>query len=156
MSTAPEPGKARRAFALIEIVAALGLCAFVLIALLGLLQTSLRTHLDSQEESLAVNLSELVVRDMRQGAQTPPATPAGPEVSPVFAIPLQAGASGKCYLSGDGRLLAAASDSDARFRIVTAVSDDARRIHLAFYPAHTPSPVPVLEVVTNLQEYGKL
>ncbi len=140
-------------FTLIEIAIALGICAFVLVALTGLLQSSISTHLESSNESLAVNLSGLIIRDMRQGKGSPTANSV---VSPIFSLPLGAGKTGSLYLSDYGRLLETALDGDARFRVITKISNDGRRVHLAFYAAHGNSPVPVLEVVTYLKDYGKM
>ncbi len=45
-----------RAFSLVEVVLALGICAFVLVALIGLFSTGLRTGRESEEQVQAANL----------------------------------------------------------------------------------------------------
>lgn len=50
-----------RAFSLVEVVLALGICAFVLVALLGLFSTGLRAGRESEEQVQAANLASQIL-----------------------------------------------------------------------------------------------
>jgi len=55
----------RRAFSLLEVTVALGLCAFCLTGLLYLLPVSLKSNYATRSESEAVNLLSMVSADLR-------------------------------------------------------------------------------------------
>lgn len=71
-----------RAFSLVEVVLALGICAFVLVALIGLFSTGLRTGRESEEQVQAANLASQIVA-------TRLAAPTATNLAD-FAIPLSA------------------------------------------------------------------
>jgi Tfp pilus assembly protein PilV len=50
-----------RAFSLVEVVLSLGICAFVLIAMLGLLNTGLKSTKDSEDQIQAANVASLLI-----------------------------------------------------------------------------------------------
>lgn len=50
-----------RGFSLVEVVLALGICAFVLVALLGLFSTGLRAGRESEEQVQAANLASQIL-----------------------------------------------------------------------------------------------
>jgi Tfp pilus assembly protein PilV len=50
-----------RAFSLVEVVVALGICTFVLVALMGLLSTGLQSGRDSEDQIQATNLAALLI-----------------------------------------------------------------------------------------------
>ena len=57
--------KGCRAFSLVEVVLALGICVFALVAMLGLLSTGLSVGQDSREQLQAANLATLLVSERR-------------------------------------------------------------------------------------------
>jgi uncharacterized protein (TIGR02598 family) len=69
-----------RAFSLVEVVLALGICAFVLIAMLGLFSSGLRTSRESEEQVQAANLASQILA-------TRTAAPASDVNLANFAIP---------------------------------------------------------------------
>jgi len=69
-----------RAFSLVEVVLALGICAFVLIAMMGLFSTGLRTSRESEEQVQAANLASQILA-------TRTAAPASDNNLANFAIP---------------------------------------------------------------------
>lgn len=71
-----------RAFSLVEVVLALGICAFVLVALIGLFSTGLRTGRESEEQVQAANLASQIL-------STSVAAPTGTNLN-NFAIPISA------------------------------------------------------------------
>ena len=71
-----------RAFSLVEVVLALGICAFVLVAMLGLFSTGLRTSRESEEQVQAANLASQILA-------TRMAAPSNDTNLAHFAIPAQ-------------------------------------------------------------------
>ncbi len=96
-------GQGLRAFSLIEVVVALGICTFVLIALMGLLGTGLQSGRDSEDQIQATNLAALLIAT-RTAATT--------NTIPNFAIPASAMTNGygqvypggNTYISSNGML----------------------------------------------------
>jgi uncharacterized protein (TIGR02598 family) len=72
-----------RAFSLVEVVLALGICAFVLVALMGLFSTGLRASRESEEQVQAANLASLILA-------TRMAAPNSDTNLPNFALPADA------------------------------------------------------------------
>lgn len=69
------------AFSLVEVVMAMGIITFALVALMGLLMGGIRVNRDSTEESRAVNLLQAIITDRQAGAPLFYATN-----SPVYGI----------------------------------------------------------------------
>ena len=59
------PPKDGRGFSIIEVVIALGICAFVIVAILGMFGGGVRTEADASSELNAANLAELIVSQYR-------------------------------------------------------------------------------------------
>lgn len=72
-----------RAFSLVEVVLALGICAFVLVALLGLFTAGLRAGRESEEQVQAANLASQIF-------STRLAAPTSDTNTPGFVIPASA------------------------------------------------------------------
>jgi Tfp pilus assembly protein PilV len=70
-----------QAFSLVEVVLALGICAFVLIAMLGLLSTGLQSSKDSEDQIQAANVASLLISTCLANPTNSPAN---------FAIPSSA------------------------------------------------------------------
>jgi uncharacterized protein (TIGR02598 family) len=110
-----------RAFSLVEVVLALGICAFVLVALLGLFSTGLRASRESEEQVQAANLASQILATRRSSATN--------DIHlPHFAIPASAltntyadiyGANGG-QIGLDGR-----TNSTAAYRIVCRAGTNA-------------------------------
>lgn len=69
------------AFSLVEVVLSLGICAFVLVAMMGLFSTGLRASRESEEQVQAANLASQILASRL-------ASPSNP--SPALAIPAAA------------------------------------------------------------------
>ena len=67
------------AFSLVEIVLALGVAGFCLIAILGLMPVGVQTNRNATSQTAATNIMAAIVADLR-------ATPAAATTSPQFAI----------------------------------------------------------------------
>jgi uncharacterized protein (TIGR02598 family) len=68
-----------RAFSLVELVLALGVAAFCLIAVFGLMPVGMQTNRNATSQTAATNIIASTVADLR-------ATPAAETTSPQFAI----------------------------------------------------------------------
>lgn len=109
------------AFSLVEVVLALGICSFALVALIGLLGTGLQSGKDSEDQIQATNLASLII-------STRAAAPTNNIAN--FAIPLSAlsGSYGDAYPGGtnyigsNGKLSAA---TNAAYRITCRAGTNA-------------------------------
>lgn len=91
----------RSAFSLIEVALALGVAAFALVAIIGLIPIGLNSNKASIEQTEAATLAASVVADLRA---TPVAIPAAAKNSPRFQIPLPVSGSAMhtLFLREDG------------------------------------------------------
>jgi len=115
---------ASSAFSLIEVALALGICSFVIVALMGLFTVGLHDSKDSGEKIEAANLASLILSARRAA----PTSTAGPLAN--FAIPASAvtkaygnaNGGGDKFVASDGTLTTAAK---AAFRIRCSVGTNA-------------------------------
>ena len=103
-----DPLKAGRGFSLVEVILALGLASFALIALIGLLSVAFRSSRDTAEETRVVSILETMVADRM-------VSPQGTNSTMYGIPPLSAESSSTIYIREDGSVGSQASD--ARFRI---------------------------------------
>ncbi|GAT31837.1 Verru_Chthon cassette protein B [Terrimicrobium sacchariphilum] len=111
-----------RAFSLVEVVLALGICAFVLVALIGLFSTGLRTGRESEEQVQAANLASQILA-------TRLAAPTTSSNLNNFAIPLTAltNSYGDVYASSGGLVgLDGRTNSTPAYRIVCRAGTNAQ------------------------------
>lgn len=94
-------GKIPKGFALVEIIVAIGVAAFTLTAILGLLSAGMKSGKDSIDDTAIANMANFVLSDLRAQNFTNFVDPAnGAVLSPTQGIYFDAG--GKCLLSGTG------------------------------------------------------
>ena len=98
-----------RGFSLVEVVLALGIAAFALLVIVGLLPVGLQMAGESEDESRAVNILSSVTADRRVGAFGEP--------SKKFSFPSLTNVSreGSFFVREDGSL--AADVATARYRV---------------------------------------
>ena len=102
------------AFSLVEVTLALGIAAFCLIAVFGLMPVGVQTNRNSTSQTAAANIISAVVADLRTMPKTS-GTWAG--VSVQFGIPLQPStALYRLYFDGQGRFTTALS-ADSRYQL---------------------------------------
>ena len=113
-------------FSLIEVALALGVAAFALVAILGLIPIGLNSNKASIEQTEAAALAAGVVADLRA---TPVAIPPVDKISPRFQIPLPASGTAMhtFYLREDGSatgLVDANADpaQDPRYRVTLFIN----------------------------------
>lgn len=125
----------RAGFSLVEVVVALGITAFCLVAVFGLLPVALNTNRDSVQQTEAADLVSLIEGDLRSA-------PSGPgAISPAFGIRIP------------DHPTAAAETLDPLFlddggTAVSSAASAKYRVSLTFGSAHGRNATPVQILVT--------
>ncbi|XHR27802.1 MAG: hypothetical protein ACFUZC_17950 [Chthoniobacteraceae bacterium] len=104
------------AFSLVEVTFALGICAFCLLAVFGLLPAGFKNSQTASEETAAANLLSLVAVDLRE-------TPQNSGFSSFFSIPVTASSGTTAavrYFSEAGHS-SEAPDADSRYRVAVSL-----------------------------------
>jgi uncharacterized protein (TIGR02598 family) len=96
------------AFSLVELTLALGIAAFCLIAVFGLMPVGVQTNRNATSQTAATNILAAVVADLR-------ATPRGITTSSQFGI--QFGQSKDLYFDGTGGFVPNAPDANSRYHV---------------------------------------
>jgi type II secretory pathway pseudopilin PulG len=89
-------GHVTSAFSLVEVTLALGIAAFCLIAVFGLMPVGLQTNRNAKSQTRATNLMAAVMSDLR-------ATPSIKTTSLQFCIPLTTSTTTTLYFDSEGR-----------------------------------------------------
>ncbi len=97
--------KKRAAFSLVEVTLALGIAAFCLLAIFGLLPTGLNSNQTSIHQTVASGLASMLVTDLRATPKAAPGTTTAYK-SPRFLIPIPAfgNATHTLFLKEDGSI----------------------------------------------------
>jgi uncharacterized protein (TIGR02598 family) len=74
------------AFSLVEVTLALGIAAFCLIAVFGLMPVGVQTNRNATSQTAATNIIASVIADLRATPQTTP--PGSSTTSPLYQIPI--------------------------------------------------------------------
>jgi len=132
-------GRAAAAFSLIEVTIALGIAAFCLVTVFGLLPIGLVSNQTSLEQTMAGNMTSAVISDLRS------APSCGAVTSSRFGLPIPAAGSPATmhtiYLTSSGS--ATAVDS-APLMSGSAISR--YRMTVQFFPPQTTAPCAVTAV----------
>jgi uncharacterized protein (TIGR02598 family) len=96
------------AFSLVEVTLAIGIAAFCLIAVLGLLPVGVQTNRNATSQTRATNIIAAVVADLR-------ATPATSTTSSQFRI--QFGQSKDLYFDNTGGFVPDTPDANSRYHL---------------------------------------
>ena len=94
------------AFSLVEVCIAMGLAAFCLVAILGLLPTGISTDQATVEQTAASGIASAIVADLR-------ATPQNTTKSPVYGLTFPSTSPQQLRLGDDGSLIG--TDSQPRY-----------------------------------------
>jgi uncharacterized protein (TIGR02598 family) len=87
------------AFSLVEVTLALGIAAFCLIAVIGIIPVGVKTTRDATSQTAATNIMAAVIADLRATTKTIPNA-----TSPQFGITF--GTCRKLYFSSEGQVVA--------------------------------------------------
>ena len=133
---------ALRGFSLVEVMFALGLCSFVLVALLGLVLAGLRQDRDSQESLAAMLAADRILEEYRAVAATTNKIPNFPLPSNL-AVAAANDASSPLYLDSRGNRIGnpASAAFGMIYRLIPASQTPvaSSRVHLYFFwPAAAP------------------
>jgi uncharacterized protein (TIGR02598 family) len=100
---------ATAAFSLVEVTLALGIAAFCLIAVFGLIPVAVQTNRNATSQTAATNIMAAVVADLR-------ATPTTTNTSSQFAISFGTTGTQTRYLDGSGTASTSLT-ADSRYRL---------------------------------------
>ena len=119
------------AFSLLEVVLALGVAAFCLIAVLGLLPVGVQTNRNASSQTAVSNIIATVVSDLRT-------TPAAATTSPEFAITFDAEKT--LFFDASGKASPSLS-ADSRYRLNVTWNSAPTGLHYAVLKATWPAEV---------------
>jgi uncharacterized protein (TIGR02598 family) len=119
------------AFSLLEVVLALGVAGFCLIAVLGLLPVGVQTNRNASSQTAVSNIIATVVSDLRT-------TPAAAMTSPEFAITFDAAKT--LFFDASGKASPSLS-SDSRYRLNVTWNAAPTGLHYAVLKATWPAEV---------------
>lgn len=130
------------AFSLVEMTLALGLSAFCLTAIMGLLPVGLRSSQEAREQTAATGLLSTVAADLRAAASTEDRETASPQFK--IKIPANPVAEGeepaRLYLDSEGRPVAADTPG-SRYRLtIHFLPNSTRTATLATLQLTWPAP----------------
>src|SRR5437763_16587945 len=111
----------QHAFSLVEVVLALGVVSFAIVAILGLVPTGLKTSHSSQDETRATQLAQAIFSSMASQAQTQftGVTLQTNDSSTIPAFDLTATATTIVYADNDGKLSANSAGAAYALNIAT-------------------------------------
>lgn len=135
------------AFSLVEVTVALGVMAFAMLAIFGLLPIGLGSNATALQQTAAVNLATGIIADLRQTPSTADIAASGGALtakSPRYAVDLTQ-ATSTLYLDESGVLQSAATN--ARYKVTIALNPPPSGKHFATsgnitigWPAGAPTP----------------
>ncbi|MDR1146287.1 MAG: hypothetical protein LBK71_09150 [Verrucomicrobiales bacterium] len=142
----------KQAFSLVEVVLAIGIMAFGLIVIIGLLPAGLRSNRDSTEESQAVNLMQAVIADRQATDYALASAIYGVPALRGDDSPLASGTvfSGSCYIADSGSA-SADGNADSRYLVAYTVWSSTEAPIEALmnirvsWPAQQPNPLSRVE-----------
>lgn len=126
--------RSREGFTLIEIVIALGIAGFCLVAMLGLIPTGLKSVKTSLQETTATEALAAIAADLRD-------TQPGSNATPVYAIPIPSAISSvqstNFYLTEAGALTTS-NDFSGQFAVTTTLSNSTTFLTTAHIQIYWP------------------
>jgi len=121
----------KSAFSLVEVVLALGVAAFCLIAIVGLMPAGVQTNRNATSQTAATNIMAAVVADLRS-------TPAAATTSPQFAITF--GTDKTLYFDASGQA-STSLGPDSRYRLSIMWNSAPTGLHYAVLNVTWPASV---------------
>jgi uncharacterized protein (TIGR02598 family) len=119
------------AFSLVEVVLALGVASFCLIAILGLMPVGVQTNRNATSQTAATNIMAAIVADLRT-------TPAVATTSPQFAITF--GAEKTLFFDASGQV-STSLGPDSRYRLNITWNSAPAGLQYAVLKVTWPAPV---------------
>jgi len=119
------------AFSLVELVLALGVMAFCLYAVFGLMPVGMQTNRNATSQTAATNIIAVIVADLRT-------TSAAATTSPQFAITF--GTDKRLYLDASGQASTSLSP-DSRYQLNIKWNSAPTGLHYADLKVTWPAPV---------------
>jgi len=131
---APSPSFSRcrglvSGFSLVEVVLAIGVFAFALVAVFALVPVGLNTSKDSIQQTESAHLISLIEADIR-------ATPKSSNKSSIFGVTLSTNASASStnvFLNEDGSSVSASAPQNAKYRLTLTFPGSSGRNAIPLY-----------------------
>ncbi len=117
--------KRRAGFSLVEVAIALGIAAFCLVALLGLLPLGLNSTRAASEETLAMNIATAVIADLKSVPNLSGTSSSSPQVSKLYqlSLPLPGASSVPTpFLVTETGKITTAANNDARYLVTMTMT----------------------------------
>ena len=154
MKTSFTPGNHCGGFSLVEVVIAIGIAAFCLVTMLGLIPSGLKAVKATTEQTAATAIISEVMTDLRD-------TPIGSNTSPVLAIQLPTNVTTNDIINGTNTTNFYVSESctlyptntslDARYGVTLSLSNSSLFITTARVQVWWPSTVPPAHAVGSVE-----
>ena len=154
MKTSFTPGNHCGGFSLVEVVIAIGIAAFCLVTMLGLIPSGLKAVNATTEQTAATAIISEVMTDLRD-------TPLGSNTSPVLAIQLTTNVTtndiidgtntANFYVSESCTLYPTNTSLDARYGVTLSLSNSSLFITTARVQVWWPSTVPPAHAVGSVE-----
>ena len=153
MKTSFTPGNHCGGFSLVEVVIAIGIAAFCLVTMLGLIPSGLKAVNATTEQTAATAIISEVMTDLRD-------TPIGSNTSPVLAIQLPTNGitndigltnTTNFYVSESCTLYPTNTSLDARYGVTLSLSNSSLFITTARVQVWWPSTVPPAHAVGSVE-----
>jgi uncharacterized protein (TIGR02598 family) len=145
-STLPRPSSA---FSLVEVVIALGIAAFCLVAMLGLIPSGLKSAKNTTDQTAAAILLDDLALDLRN-------TQAGSNITPLYAITLPAAgtaaanATTNFFINEDTTKTNTNSGLSTRYGVLLTMSNPTAYTTTAWIQVYWPPTIPVSSLSSAL------
>jgi len=151
MKTSFTPGNHCGGFSLVEVVIAIGIAAFCLVTMLGLIPSGMKAVNATTEQTAATAIISEVMTDLRD-------TPLGSNTSPILAIQLPTNGSTNDpaititnYMSESGTVYTNSTSLNARYGVTCSLSNSSMFITTARVQVWWPSTVPPAHAVGSVE-----
>ena len=149
MKTSFTPGNHCGGFSLVEVVIAIGIAAFCLVTMLGLIPSGMKAVNATTEQTAATAIISEVMTDLRD-------TPVGSNTSPILAIQLPTIGSTNDptitnYMSESGTVYTNSTSLNARYGVTCSLSNSSMFITTARVQVWWPSTVPPAHAVGSVE-----
>jgi uncharacterized protein (TIGR02598 family) len=138
----PSTLRSTSAFSLVEVVLSLGIAAFCLVAMLGLLPSGLKSAKNTTDQTAAAIVLENVALDLRN-------TQTGGNSTPLYGITLPAAGSPSAgnpvnfFFNEDGTFTAFRSSLSVRYGVLLTLSNPTSNTTTAWIQVYWPPSIPI-------------
>ncbi|MDR0533234.1 MAG: hypothetical protein LBH01_04700 [Verrucomicrobiales bacterium] len=107
-----------KGFSLVEVVLALGVASFALLAIIGMLPVGVNTQQDSMRETIATNIGTAIINDLNQVPGESEGKGTGNTKSSLYQIEVNATEREECFVDENGKLIAPSTARPTDYKVV--------------------------------------